>query len=568
VIFNPQWLRARSQLQQRYAEVSRVPDASRLAYLRGPAHTVTEEMIADLWRSAIDNPALPTATVNSIYIHVPFCKSICSFCNYERLQPSNPDFLRAFLDRIKRSISVLGPAVKGLNWGAVYVGGGTPSTLPAAMLDELFTCLNQYFEIHPDAERSFELDPAVISGARLDVLKAHGFGHFSFGIQSLSADVNRAHNRGPQGRKTIERCFEMLFERELYDVACDFLLGLDGTSPSGILSDIEWVLERFAPRWVDVFQIAPTPEYVNEHFGGEIERYWAHLKPFQDAVPNGFQQLAKRRDYRVDTGGGHRYTLHRAFVPPGRPPIPRRPHGYNQLVSEAKRPMHLLGLGPSARSQIFGQAAFKCRDPGDTPIAHGPAVYTGHRIDLADEIRAFLVHHWRDGDVLNRAEFSRIFGADVLDAIPVAAAAWSDQELTQTNPGEFRLNAQTRAERTRSLMWLVPDEHLEYEIARRQQLDTTGAGVEWLGEALALGTPLTGQCQYGGVWEGRVIILTGSMARMVFRVAPGLEEHAELRLVLESAPPKDAMERTALTRAMRQVRGVFRLAQSGRVHST
>ena len=87
----------RERLQERYVSVSRLPDASRLAYLRGPLHVVTEKEVAALWADAIANPSVEGETRNNIYIHVPFCKSICSFCNYERLRPSHPDLLKSWL---------------------------------------------------------------------------------------------------------------------------------------------------------------------------------------------------------------------------------------------------------------------------------------------------------------------------------------------------------------------------------------------------------------------------------------------------------------------------------------
>jgi coproporphyrinogen III oxidase-like Fe-S oxidoreductase len=94
--------------------VARLPDASRIAYLRGPEATVTEEQIRDVWAEAMANPVTDVETANNIYIHVPFCKSICNFCNYERLRPSNPRLLEAWLERVLRSMRTLGPAVNGL----------------------------------------------------------------------------------------------------------------------------------------------------------------------------------------------------------------------------------------------------------------------------------------------------------------------------------------------------------------------------------------------------------------------------------------------------------------------
>jgi oxygen-independent coproporphyrinogen-3 oxidase len=524
-------------------------------------HTVSEADIAEQWAAAVASPATQVPTANNIYIHVPFCKSICNFCNYERLRPSNPGLLQAYLDRVERSMSVLGPAVAGMKWGAVYVGGGTPSTLPAKMLDRLFSLLSEHFDIAEDAEKSFEFDPLVMNSGRVEVLKAHGFAHLSFGIQSLDPQVNQAHNRGPQNRETITKRFDELYSAGLHDVACDFLLGLAGTTPQGILSEIEWVLEQHQPRWVDVFQISPTPEYVKLHFGGELDRFWDHLAPFQDYVPEAIKIMAERQGYTVNAGGGHRITLHRDALPKGWPSLPKRAHGYNQLVSEAQQPLHLLGIGPSARSQIFGSAAFQCRDPGETPLTEGPAVYQGNLIDLADEIRTYLVHQLRDRDEVDRARFSGIFGIDVVDAVPVALSAWAAAGLAKVDDKRVQLVPQSRADRTQALLWLVPEAHLEHEIARRQQLDLTPDGVGRLADELAPGTLLHGQHAFGGVEEGQVIIRTPERVRMRFRVAPGLEEAAPLRLVLESKPPPDASERKALTRAMAQVRGVLRDAE-------
>ncbi len=272
-------------------------------------------------------------------------------------------------------------------------------------------------------------------------------------------------------------------------------------------------------------------------------------------------EIGKRQRYKVNTGGGHRYTLHRTYVPAGWPPVPRPPYGYNQLVSEAQRPLHLLGLGPSARSQIFGYAAFQCRDPGENSTSEGPAFYRGHRIGLADEIRNYLVHQLRDGDTVGRDQFRSIFGVDVVDAVPVALSAWDQEGLVTVSRRQVSLAPQSRAERTHSLLWLVPEEDLEHEIARRQQLDLTPDGVDRLAEDLGVGTPLSSQHSFGGVDEGRVIIHTPQRLRMRFRVAPGLEAGAPLRLVLESKPPATAEARTDLTRAMAQVRGVLRAAE-------
>ena len=111
----------RERLQQRYQAVSRLPDASRLAYLRGPLHVVTEQEVASLWSDAIANPSVEGETRNNIYIHVPFCKSICSFCNYDAT-PQQSGSPKAWLDEsFARWHDWPGRAWS--DWGSVTLGG-------------------------------------------------------------------------------------------------------------------------------------------------------------------------------------------------------------------------------------------------------------------------------------------------------------------------------------------------------------------------------------------------------------------------------------------------------------
>ena len=554
----PGFKAGRQRLQDRYASVSRLPDASRLAYLRGPLHTVTEMEVRDLWAEAIANPVQDGETYNNIYIHVPFCKSICNFCNYERLRPSNPALLESWLQRVIQSMQTMGPVVSDLAWGTVYIGGGTPSTLPAKMLRRLFDAMNEHLNIRSDAKRSFEFDPLVMSEGRVKVLAEYGFTHFSFGIQTLDPEVNKAHNRGFQNRETVTKRFDELYRNGLYDVACDFLLGLAGTTAETILEDIEWVLAEHKPTNVDVFQISPTPEYVDLHFKGDLDAFWKHLEPFQEKALPALQGIAKRNGYSVNVDGGHRYTLRRKFLPRGfKAPRPAC-YSYNQLVSEAGRPMHLLGFGPSARSQVFGYAAYQCKDPID-PTGDEPAHYNGHLMTMNDEVRTYLVHQLRDGNVVDRKQFKKTFGIDVTDAIEVALNAWAEQGIVEVHRDRVEMTKQSRSDRLRSLLWMVPEEHLEHEVARRQQLDLSPDGVLRLAGELEPGQPLVGNHQFGGVdRKGRVVIHTPTRMVMTFRVAPGLEDGAPLRLVLESRPPTEAPARKTLTRAMSQVRGVLR----------
>ena len=439
--------------------------------------------------------------------------------------------MQGWLRRVLGSIETLGPALAPLKWHSLYIGGGTPSTLPAAMMDQLLTVLDAHLDFAPRSGRHIELDPAVVSQSRLDVLKKHGFMRLSFGIQSLDAEVNSQHNRGPQGKKIVDDCFTALKSTGFQSVTVDFLLGLQGTTPEGILADIAYVLETHEPMSVDIFALVPTPKYVEALFGGDLDAFWAHMAPFQEIVPAALPELCARLGYRLNESSGHAYTLNRLDRSSG-----AGPHtSYTQLVSAQQRPLNLLGLGTSARTQIFQSAAFQYRDPGEDPASDGPAWYEGQPVPVETEIRSYLIHQLRDHGQVDRELFRDIFGVDLLQAVPIPIEAWQALGLATVKADRLLLAEQNTQDRARTLMWLVPDPLLEFEVGRIEGLDLSHEGVADLFGVLPHGTVLSDGYRFLGVRDGRLLI--GSEAGMLqLRLAPALEDRGPLRVVLETTP--------------------------------
>ncbi len=553
------WLSRRRALHDRYLEVSKLGDASRLAYLHGPEMTWTLEEMAALWKRALGQPSSEMEPLNCVYLHVPFCKSICNFCNYDRLRPSSPALLKNWVARVTHAVQVLGPAVRSLTFHALYIGGGTPSVLPAKMLHEVLEALEQNLAWHPHASRRLEFDPAVMNRERMEVLAKHGFRQLSFGIETLDPEINARHNRGRQGIEMIERCFDDLKTVGIGNIACDFLLGLEGTTPTGMLAEIETVLTRFRPAWVDIFMLTPTQAYVTSHFGGSYEAFWEHMKLFEAAVPAALPDLAARTGYVIRVGHGHHMMLMRgdamADAALAETPDAGPGYSYTALTSESRRPLNLLGLGRSARSVLFGAAAIAARDPQDDPAVEGPTDYIGHSIDMADEARSFLVHLLRDTDTVDRDEFRRIFGADMAEVIPGALAGWAGEGTARLEDDVLRFVPQERLERVRALLWLVPEEDIEFDLAHFDQLDLSPAGVAALLASIGSGTDLSGGYTITGVDGSRVLLRTPRGQTLRLRIAPPLAERASLRLVLETPP--DAGDVEPLRRAVNRLRALL-----------
>jgi coproporphyrinogen III oxidase-like Fe-S oxidoreductase len=490
----------RAALHARFEGRVRLRDPSQLAYLRGPERVYDEAELAGLWRRAAargDDEKL----ANHFYLHVPFCKSLCTFCNYERLRPDSPAVLEAWRARVLRSVEVLGPACAGLTFHSLYVGGGTPSTLPARTMDEVFTALQQAFTWHPLAGRSIELDPAIVTADKVAAMRRAGFDHYSFGVQSLSRAVSEAHNRGPQSFDTVDRCLRLLPPLGEASVALDLLMGLEGATPEGTLADLDALMGHPRRPNIDGFLLVATQSYVQQHFGGDAAKAEAHRRRFElEALP---QVAALAQAHRYDLRGGnshHCFTLspktglreavqarRRRGVrvddpaaqglarllgrlarrlrgdgaPRSGPPSVAGRIAYTQLVSEQRGPMNLLGLGPSARSQIFGEVAVQCGED-----LEGQTVYRGHPTPVATELRAFVVHEVRDRGEVDDALLQHIFGQGLEAAAPDALAAWRASGFVTGGGPVWRFDRGDPVAAARQLLWLIPEDALRHAIDR------------------------------------------------------------------------------------------------------
>jgi len=461
----PEHRARRERLHQEYASTVQMLDASQLAFI-GEHREWTLDEVREVWAAGPIPGSRPA--INHVYVHVPFCKSLCHFCNYQRLRVSRPETMRAWLDGVRATLEVLAPGLSHHEFHTLFIGGGTPSVLPGAMLEQLLDALDGAIGFHPLASRQLELDPATISRDKLRLLVQRGFQSFSMGIETLDAEVNRAHGRGPQGAELVAQRFDDFAAEGVEKVSCDFLLGLAGTTPERILEEIEFVLARHRPHGIDVYLLIPTPQYLARHFGGSEERFRTHLDGFQAAAPDALARLARRLGYRLRGGPHHGYALRRKLRAADLLRWDRlvrgwSPFSYAQLCAEQRKPLSLLGLGPSARSLLFGRAQLEYREPAGEETR-----FTGRELDLRGEARSFLVYRLRDGDRVDRAEFRALFGADVAEVFAGAVAAWSALGLASLSPRELELRADDRLGRMATLLWLVPEADIQYEITRHQ----------------------------------------------------------------------------------------------------
>lgn len=179
-----------------------------------------------------------------IYIHIPFCRKACHYCNFhfstsERLQK---DFVPALLKEIELQQNYLSEPVS-----TIYFGGGTPSILPSADIDLILQHLHKTFSIEQDAEVTLEANPDDISSAKLNEWKAIGINRLSIGIQSFFEDDLRWMNRAHNAQQAAE-CIVLAQQAGFYNFSVDLIYGTPTLSNNYWKQNVEKAIELSIPH--------------------------------------------------------------------------------------------------------------------------------------------------------------------------------------------------------------------------------------------------------------------------------------------------------------------------------
>ncbi|MEJ2004211.1 MAG: radical SAM protein, partial [Cyclobacteriaceae bacterium] len=140
-----------------------------------------------------------------IYIHIPYCKQACHYCDFHfsTVLRTAPEMEEALLREIRMRKDYL----EGRPISTIYLGGGTPSLMPPAYMDQLLSLIRTTFFLEEEVEITLEANPDDLSAEKLKTLFELGVNRLSIGIQSFDDEVlkflNRAHNRS-QAIRSIE----------------------------------------------------------------------------------------------------------------------------------------------------------------------------------------------------------------------------------------------------------------------------------------------------------------------------------------------------------------------------
>ena len=194
----------------------------------------------------------------SLYLHVPFCRSLCWYCgcNMQVVRRRRPT--DAYADLLLREIDLVAERLPSrLPVGQIHWGGGTPMTLGAGRLIAVVERLRRRFGIGADAALALEVDPRIAAPADILDLRPVGLTHASIGVQDFDPDVQRAINR-VQSVETTRRAVGLLRDIGVRDINFDLIYGLPGQTEAGFARTIAQA-HRLAPDRIALFGYAHVP---------------------------------------------------------------------------------------------------------------------------------------------------------------------------------------------------------------------------------------------------------------------------------------------------------------------
>lgn len=176
-----------------------------------------------------------------IYIHVPFCRSKCMYCDFYSLTDKDDKLMDRYLEAICRHIRETGPLAPGYRVDTVYFGGGTPSFFGAEGMTAILTAIRKSFEVSGRAEITFEANPDSVSPRLLRRLKSEGFNRVSLGVQCDDDEILKKLGR-PHNYEQVVNAVKRIRRAGYRNLSLDLIYGLPGQTLEDWTKTLENVL--------------------------------------------------------------------------------------------------------------------------------------------------------------------------------------------------------------------------------------------------------------------------------------------------------------------------------------
>ncbi|MFC0268122.1 oxygen-independent coproporphyrinogen III oxidase [Kushneria aurantia] len=324
----------------------------------------------------------------SVYVHIPFCDSLCYYCACNKIVTRRAEKAARYLDYLKREMALQAELFDDRRpLTQLHLGGGTPTFFSDAQLAELLAALNRSFRFAEQGEREFsiEVDPRTVTPERIRMLHMLGFNRLSLGIQDFDPEVQAAVNR-VQGEDEVRALFEAARAVGFDSISVDLIYGLPLQSVASFDATLTQVI-ALRPDRIATYSYAHLPE---------MFRAQRLIRPEQMPPPQRKLELLELTVQRL-TAAGYDYIGMDHFALPEDELTRAREAGTLQRNFQGystHADCDLIGLGVSAIGRVgdsYSQNAkalvryYASLDAGRLPIRRG------YRLNDDDRLRREVI---------------------------------------------------------------------------------------------------------------------------------------------------------------------------------
>lgn len=329
----------------------------------------------DLCNALTDRRETRSATALSIYVHIPFCESVCYYCACNKVITKHHSKGAEYLHYLSREVDLITQHLgQGQKVSQLHLGGGSPTFLSDAELGDVMSMLQRNFELVPGGEYSIEIDPRTVTDLRLEHLHRLGFNRLSFGVQDFDPQVQVAIHR-VQPRFQVEALMHSARRIGYESINLDLIYGLPQQTPESFERTLDDVI-LLRPDRVAIYAYAHLPTRFKPQ-----RRINAHELP----SPQGKVHMLALAIDRL-TQAGYVYIGMDHFALPNDPLAVAKAQGrlHRNFQGYSTQPdCDLVALGVSAIGRIgptYSQNAktleeyYDCIDQGRLPVVRGLAL--------------------------------------------------------------------------------------------------------------------------------------------------------------------------------------------------
>lgn len=342
----------------------------------------------------------------SLYLHIPFCHSLCYYCGCNKIVTRNQDKIEDYLRYLKKEIAYRSEQFKGFVIDAIHFGGGTPSFLDQKQLHSLLDYIEQHLDVQETCEKSIEIDPRELELQYINDLYEMGFRRMSIGVQDVNKEVQEKINR-VQSTDFIKEMIIRAKSLGFHSVNIDLIYGLPGQSQASLLETLKHV-KIMDPDRISLFSYAHMPNLFAAQ--RKIKDAWlpgpdAKFDLFRTAINElvkqgyefiGMDHFAKPED-ELSISANNK-TLARNF------------QGYTTDQASA-----LLGLGVSSISNLGNAYAQNYKKLSEYYAAidkQSNAIEKGVALSYDDIVHRSIIHQLMCNFYVNKHDFSAQYNID------------------------------------------------------------------------------------------------------------------------------------------------------------